>query len=524
MHKRIASALLLILSLLLAPVRAAEVAKEGPPTPTPASTTPPKKETPKEKAQTQPVAEKLSVTEHELKVADGTLKYRATAGTMPLKDEAGKARANFFFVAYEKITEEPVDKRPITFVFNGGPGAAAIWLHIGTAGPKRVELSPEGYPGTPPYHLVDNPNTWLNQTDLVFIDPVGTGYSRAAEGVKGEEFYGVSQDIESVSEFIRLYLVKGHRWGSPKFIAGESYGTTRAAMLSEHLLDRQGIALNGVILISTVLSFQTISPSEANELPFELYLPTYAAVAFYHQKLPSELQADLKKTVAEVQKWTKEVYAPALLIGDRLTADQHKAIVDGLMRYTGLTEEFIEKSNLRIKPSEFEKGLLLNRKQVIGRFDGRVTGAASNLNSANPDHDPSLSRYVGVYSGTFNQYARETLKYESDLQYEYLSGRVQPWNWGRGANGGWLYVGDNLRDAIVKNPTMKVLVCSGYFDLATPFSATDYTISHLDLNPDLRKNIKQTYYEGGHMMYHHNKSQQKLNDDIKAFMESAVEK
>src|SRR4051812_8890689 len=258
------------------------------------------------KPQTQPVAEKLSVTEHEMKVGTETMRYKATAGTMPLKDEAGKARANFFFVAYERHTDVPVEKRPITFVFNGGPGAAAIWLHLGTAGPQRVELTPEGYPGTPPYRLIDNPTTWLTQTDLVFIDPVGTGYSRAAEGVKGEEFYGVQQDIDSVSEFIRLYLVRSGRWASPKFVAGESYGTTRAALLSEHLLDRQGIALNGVILISTVLSFQTISASQANELPLTLYLPSYTAAAFYHKKLPADLQSNLPRALKEAEEWATE--------------------------------------------------------------------------------------------------------------------------------------------------------------------------------------------------------------------------
>jgi carboxypeptidase C (cathepsin A) len=519
MHKTMAWILLLMCSLFVANVSAAEPPHQGPPTPAAVQS---KKEAPK--AQTQPVAEKLSTTEHELKVGNDTLKYRATAGTMPLKDEAGKTRANFFFVAYEKIADESTEKRPITFVFNGGPGAAAIWLHLGTAGPKRVELSPEGFPGVPPFHLIDNSSTWLWQTDLVFIDPVGTGYSRAAEGVKGEEFYGVQQDIDSVSEFIRLYLVKSQRMGSPKFIAGESYGTTRAALLSEHLLDRQGIALNGVILISTVLSFQAISPTDANELPYPLYLPTYTAAAFYHQKLSSELQADLKKTLKEVKKWATDVYTPALLMGDRLPDDQRKKIVSDMARYTGLSEEFIEKANLRVAPFVFEKALLASRRQVIGRFDSRITGASMDDLSIHPEHDPSLSRYVGVYSETFNRYVRQDLKFESDLMYEYLSGRVQPWNWGRGANGGWLYVGDNLKAAIVKNPTMKVLVCSGYFDLATPFFATDYTISHLNLTPELRKNIKQTYYEGGHMMYHHQKSLEKLNADVKAFMESAVEK
>src|SRR4051812_7806023 len=402
MHKQIAIAFLIYFTFV-APARAADVATQAPPT------TQPKKET--TRPQTQPVAEKLSVTEHELKAGGVSLKYRATAGTMPLKDEAGKPRANFFFVAYEKITDEPLDKRPITFVFNGGPGAAAIWLHLGTAGPKRVELTEEGYPKAPPYHLVDNPSTWLNKTDLVFIDPVGTGYSRAAEGVKGEEFYGVQQDIDSVSEFIRLYLTHGQRWASPKFVAGESYGTTRAALLSEHLLDRQGIALNGVILISTVLSFQAISPRESNEVPYALYLPTYTAAAFYHKKLAGDLQGDLEKTLTEVKKWVKDVYTPALLQGDALSGDARKSVAASMARYTGLSEDFVTRAKLRVNPSVFEKTLLADRGQLIGRFDARIAGAVTTEVTPYAEYDPSLTLYVGVYSATFNDYARRVLNY-----------------------------------------------------------------------------------------------------------------
>jgi carboxypeptidase C (cathepsin A) len=511
MLNRIAPALLTI-ALVLAPLARAQ----DKPATTPATT---RTATTGEDKTKHPISDKLAITDHEMKVGDRTLKYRATAGHMPLKDEAGKPRANFFFVAYDKTGgDTPVEKRPITFVFNGGPGAAAIWLHLGTAGPKRIDLSPEGLPGTPPYRLVDNPTTWLNDTDLVFIDPVGTGYSRPAEGIKGEEFFGVQQDIDSVSEFIRLYLVKSQRWASPKFIAGESYGTTRAALLSEHLLDSKGIALNGVILISTVLSFQTLSANDANELPFQLFLPSYTACAHYHKKLPAELQQDLTKTLREVEQWVTDTYAPALLKGDRLSPDQRKSVVSAMSRYTGLPEAFIEKANLRVTPFAFEKALLEPRREVIGRFDGRITGSAIEPLQPSPEHDPSLTRYVGVYAGSFNDYARRELKFESDLQYEYLTGRVQPWNWGRGANGGWLYVGDNLRNAVVKHPGLKVLVASGYYDLATPYFATDYTVGHLDITPDLRKNVRQTYYEGGHMMYHHHASLEKLNRDVAEFV------
>jgi carboxypeptidase C (cathepsin A) len=516
MQNRIA--FLTVVMMLLSGVALAEDApKTARPTTRPSATT-----RSGQKPQTQPVAEKLSTTEHEMKIGDETLKYRATAGTMPLKDEAGKLRANFFFVAYERHTDQPVEERPITFVFNGGPGAAAIWLHLGTAGPKRVELGQDGYPPAPPYRLVDNQTTWLKQTDLVFIDPVGTGYSRAAEGVKGEEFYGVQQDIDSVSEFIRLYLVRSGRWASPKFIAGESYGTTRAAMLSEHLLDRQGIALNGVILMSTVLSFQAISPSDSNELPYALYLPSYTAAAFHYKKLAEDLQGDLEKTLAESKKWVTDVYTPALLKGDALTADERKDVAKSMARYTGLNEDFVLRSKLRVSPSVFEKTLLEDRGQLIGRFDAAIAGSVTTPTMPYAEYDPSLTLYVGVYSGDFNDYIRRELKYESDIQYEFLSGRVQPWNWGRGGNGGWLYVGDNLRDAISKHPKLKVLVCSGYFDLATPFFATDYQISHLGLADNLRKNIRQTYYVGGHMMYHHQPAQEKLNKDIASFMEWAT--
>ncbi len=488
----------------------------GPDATTQATTQPAKPATPP----VQPIAEKLSISEHELKiVGDEVLKYKATAGTMPLKDEAGKARANFFFVAYEK-TGADAEKRPIMFIFNGGPGAAAIWLHLGTAGPKHVQIGAEGYPAAPPYKLIDNPTTWLAAADLVFIDPVGTGFSRPAEGAKGEEFYGVQQDIDSVSEFIRLYLTKSGRWGSPKFIAGESYGTTRCALLAEHLQDRFGISLNGVILISTVLSFQTISPSAANELPYSLYLPTYTAAAFYHKKLPADLQADFDKTRKEVEAFTTNTYGPALLKGSSLTGEERTAIVKSLARFTGLSETLIDKNNLRVDPSEFEKELLSSNKQLIGRFDGRMVGDSVDPAANYAEYDPSLSLYVGVYSGTFNRYIREDLKFESDLTYEFLSGRVHPWNWGgRGGNGGWLYVADNLKRAMTKNPNLKLLVCSGYYDLATPYFATDYTVHHMGLPAKIEKNVKQTYYEGGHMMYHHGPSLEKLNTDVKTFVE-----
>jgi carboxypeptidase C (cathepsin A) len=514
----------IISSTLIIVLSAALAVAEDPPRASPATTRAAATQA-KDKSQQSSVAEKLSVTEHELKTGQTTLKYRTTAGTLPLKDESGKARASFFFVAYERIaaTDTPVEARPITFVFNGGPGAAAIWLHIGTAGPKVVQLNEEGYPPRPPYRLIDNPDTWLTRTDLVFIDPVGTGFSRPAEGVKGEEFFGVRQDIDSVSEFIRLYLSRAGRWASPKFIAGESYGTTRAALLADHLHDRFGIALNGVIFISTVHNFGTLSAGNGNDLPYPLFLPTYTAAASYHKKLGGEIaSADLPKLLKEVERWATDVYTPALAKGKALPADQRKQVVATLAKYTGLTDQYVDRADLRVSPFEFEKQLLQGQGKILGRFDSRIVGEGLEHNRQAPEYDPSLSLYVGVYSSNFNDYVRRTLNFESDLVYEYLTGRVQPWNWGQQGNSGYLYVADDLNAAMVKNPYLKVMFASGWYDLATPYFATDYTVNHLNLSPERRRNVRQTYYPGGHMMYHHQESRQKLNRDVISFMEWAL--
>lgn len=469
-------------------------------------------------------SEKLSITEHQITINGQALRYRATAGYMPVKDDAGKEKANFFFVAYEKLDAGDVSARPITFVFNGGPGAAAVWLHIGTAGPMRVRLADQqGQAPPPPYKLVENEATWLDLTDLVFIDPVGTGYSRPAVGEKAEQFFGVREDVASVGEFIRLYTTKYERWLSPKFLAGESYGTTRAAALSAYLIDRLGISLNGITFISTVLNFQTLSPSDGNDLPYPLFLPTYASSAWYHKKLSGEYQADLSKTLKEVEQFALTDYAAALAKGGSLTPEQRKEMVSKLAAYTSLPASFIDKSNLRIGPSEFRKMLLNDEHKIIGRFDTRIAGLDPDPANSNAEYDPSLGTYLALYTATFSDYVRRNLKYDNDLQYEVLSNKVRPWNFGPAGNG-YLNVADDLRSAMVKVPSMKVMFCSGYFDLATPFLATDYTINHLDLSHELRANITQTYYPGGHMIYHNHEGLLKLKENLRAFMESAIPK
>ncbi len=517
----------LFLLAICAPVQA-QTATSQPVDPTARTTTRPATSQPGETKDKN--GDHLVITHHSLSLNGKTLNYTATTGTMVQKDESGKEKADMFFVAYTldrdhtatttRSTTRP-STRPITFVFNGGPGAASVWLHLGTAGPKRIDIGENVIPSAPPFHLVDNESTWLDETDLVFIDPVGTGYSRPAQGEKGEQFYGVKEDIQSVAAFIRLYVTRYQRWADPKFLAGESYGTTRAAGLSEYLLEKQGISLNGIVLISSVLNFQTIWDAGGNELPYILYLPSYTASAWYHKKLPAELQNDLAATLREAEQFALGDYAAALMKGDSLTDQGRRAIAEKLSRYTGVSVDWIIKAKLRIDPSRFRKELLADQGKVIGRFDARVTGLTSDPLAEEPDYDPSLSLFLPLYSACLNDYVRGELNFESDLPYEVLTERVQPWNFGNRGNG-YLDVADTLTRAIIKNPQIKVLFASGQMDLATPYLSADYTISHLGLPPELRKQITHTFYPAGHMLYHDAGSRRKLHGDLTEFMRSAT--
>jgi carboxypeptidase C (cathepsin A) len=467
--------------------------------------------------------DRISVTSHSINLNGKGLKYTATAGTMAQKDETGATKADMFFVAYTVDGDGvKLSDRPITFIFNGGPGAASVWLHLGTAGPRRIDID-DNAPARPPFKLVENEASWLDASDLVFIDPVGTGYSRPAKDEKGEQFYGVQEDVKSVASFIRLYTTRYHRWRSPKFLAGESYGTTRAAGLSEYLLDKQGISLNGIVLISSVLSFQTIVPNPGNDLPFPLYLPSYTATAWYHKKLAGDLQADLTKTLKEVEQFALTDYLAALARGDDLPDALRQEIAQKLSRYTSLPVDWLLKANLRIDPGRFRKTLLADERKVVGRFDSRVTGFVSDQIDDNPEYDPSLSLFLPLYTATLNDYVRGELNFESDLPYEVLTERVQPWNFGN-KNFGYLYVADTLAGTMLKNPQLKVLFATGQMDLATPYFSADYTAAHMDLPPQLHKNITREVYPAGHMLYHDAASRQKLHDDIARFIESATAK
>ena len=465
--------------------------------------------------------DRLVETNHTVTLNGNKLEYTATAGTLPLRNDEGKVTARVFFVAYTKTGVTDASVRPITFAFNGGPGSSAVWLHLGGLGPRRVQLGPDGELPPPPFRLADNPWTILDMTDLVFIDPVSTGFSRAEDEKDAKQFHGVQPDLEAVGEFIRLYLTRFQRWGSPKFLAGESYGSTRAAGLAGYLHERHGIDLNGVILISAVLNFQTIRFDEGNDLPYVLFLPAYTATAWYHKKLPPELQGDLRSALAAAEQFAVAEYSVALLKGGQLTADEQRQIARKLARFTGLSEDYILRANLRIGAQRFMKELLRSARRTVGRFDSRFTGTDSDAVGEVMEYDASYAAVQGPYTAALNQYIRGELKYESDLPYEILTGKVQPWDYGAARNR-YLNMTRSLRLALVQNPHLRVFVASGYYDLATPYFAMDYTIRHLGLDPSQRDRVTTAYYEAGHMMYIHQPSQEKLKRDLAAFIASSV--
>jgi carboxypeptidase C (cathepsin A) len=460
------------------------------------------------------------VTNHTLALPSGPLAYTVRTGRMTLETEAGKAKAELFFVAYTKDGVDDVAKRPLTFSFNGGPGSSSVWLHLGALGPKRVKMAPEGWAPPPPYELVDNPHTWLDTTDLVFIDPVTTGYSRAAEGEDAAQFHGVAQDVEWVGEFIRLYTTRYERWSSPKFLAGESYGTTRAAGLAGHLQERHGLYLNGIVLVSAILNFQTARFDVGNDLPYVLFLPTYAATAWYHKRVPQELGGDLRKLLDEVETFALDEYLPALAKGDALPKADRERLVARLARYTGLSQDYIDRSNLRIEQARFCKELLRDERRTVGRLDSRFKGIDRDAAGERGEYDPSMSAILGPYTATLNDYVRRTLRYENDLPYEILTGRVQPWKYDQ--QNRYLNVAETLRQAMTRNPDLKVFVAAGYFDFATPYFAAEATLNQMGLDPALRGHLSVGHYAAGHMMYIHEGELERLDRDVAAFYGTSV--
>jgi len=466
--------------------------------------------------------EKTSKTAHSIQLNSQTINYTAIAGTTVLKKEDGTPTASIFYIAYTKDDVADISRRPLTFAFNGGPGSSSVWLHMGTLGPKRVVMDPEGNPAPPPYKFTDNEYSLLDLTDLVFIDPVSTGYSRAVPENTARNFHSMKGDIESVGEFIRLYTTRNGRWESPKFLAGESYGTTRAAALSGYLQGNLGMNLNGIMLLSSVLNFAAILFDPGNDLPYPLFLPTYTAAAWYHKKLPGDLQAaGLQKAVEESRRYAAGPYTAALFKGDSITAEERAAVVKNLARLTGLAPQYVEESNLRIRGGRFEKELLRDQRRTVGRYDSRLEGVDADAAGSNPEYDPSYASVQGAFTAAFNQYARAELKFDSDLPYEVLTGRVSPWSFQDYENR-YVNVAPTLREAMTQNPALRVFVGAGYYDLATPFFSAEYAVSHMGLDPKLRDHVSIAYYEAGHMMYTQLKSLQKARQDLSKFLASCL--
>ncbi|HJZ49821.1 MAG TPA: peptidase S10 [Roseiflexaceae bacterium] len=455
---------------------------------------------------------------HELRLGDTTLAYYTTTGTLLLKSEAGETEAQIFFVAYTLNAPEGDTQRPLIFMFNGGPGAASIYLHMGAFSPRRARLNDDGTIPPPPYQLLDNQYTLLQHADLVYVDPVGTGFSRAAKEELHKKFWSVKGDIEALSEFIRLYLNRYGRMTSPLFVCGESYGTFRAAGLADHLLTKN-IALSGLILVSAILNFQASEYAKGNDLPYALLLPTFTAAAWYHHKLPADLQdRPLREAMAEAERWAVNDYTLALMRGDLLSEEERAQVIERLARYTGLEPRYLERSNLRIRYSRFIKELLRDQRRSVSAYDARLTNIDELAIGEEPDFDVILSVLGSPYTMLLNDYVRKELGYTSDREYHTLSMTVnQAWDFGKPLDG-WPDTSAALRSAMSKNAYMRVFVARGIYDFATSYFAIEYTMNHLGLDPSLRGNIRYGDYESGHMIYIDLASLARLKQDVADFL------
>ncbi len=455
------------------------------------------------------------VTSHSFVANGKELNCTVTTGRMPLKNEFDEIEGQVFFMAYTLDGVKP-EERKLMFSFNGGPGSPSLWLHLGTIGPKRIPMLNDGELPPPPYHLVDNEFTWLADTDVVFIDPIGTGFSQAVDEKTAEKYWSVTGDITSISEFIRLYLAKYQRYSSPLYLVGESYGTTRAAGISKSLVER-GIAFNGIILVSSAMSFLTLDFFHGSDLPNVLFLPTYAATAWYHGALPRK-RPNLRSFLKEVEAFAVGEYSTVLMKGDLASKKEVAGAMEKLHRFTGLSREFLAQRRLKIEISGFCKELLRSRRRTVGRLDSRIIGFDADPSGAKIEHDPSMSALMPTYTMAFNDYVSRELGYQTHLPYHIFYGLSKPWQWDMPKDEP-TDTSHALRDAMLRNSHMKVFVASGYYDLATPYFATEYTLSHMGLEPELRANIETKEYEAGHMMYTHEESLRQLQLDVRGFLD-----
>ena len=461
-----------------------------------------------------------SETDHSIQINGKTIKYTATAGTLILKDKEGNPEASMDYFAYvAKNTKE--NQRPITFVFNGGPGSSSIWLHMGALGPKRIVVADTTQTPPPPYDIVDNQFSILDKSDLVMIDPVGTGYSKALGKKKDEDFWGVDADIESLSHFIKQYVSENGRWNSPKYIIGESYGTTRGAGIVNYLQSNENMSFNGIVLISTAMDMNTLFDGvTGQELPYALYLPTYTAVAWYYHKIPAQ-NSDLFSLLQKVRQFALNDYIAALLKGNAISDQERNDVAEKLHEYTGLSEDYILQANLRIQEGEFTQNLLHSERETVGRIDARFKGFTFDPLSQYAEYDPLFPSVSPAYTAAFLDYIHKDLNFGKDMDYSVLKSFFRKWKWKHSSpNGEYQFVANtsvDLAHAIVLNPYLKVLVMQGYFDLATPFLATEYTFSHMNVSKQLESNVEIKYYQAGHMMYIHKPSLEKMKKDLDEF-------
>jgi carboxypeptidase C (cathepsin A) len=460
------------------------------------------------------------VTHHSITVGGQRIDYTARVGNIILRDSADEPIGSLFYTSYTRDGVKDATRRPITFAYNGGPGSSSIWVHMGAFGPRRVDIPDTTHVAPPPYDLVDNQYTILDKTDLVFIDPIGTGFSEPIGKGKGKDFWGVDQDARSLAQFVSRYLAQNERWNSPRYLLGESYGTTRSAALVNYLQDRDNMDFNGVILMSAVLDFQTITFDPGNDVPYIMYLPSYAAVAAYFDALPQK-PANLTSFLDEVERFATTDYATALLAGSKLPQARRDSVLDRLQRYTGLGREYLDRADLRVDPGEFEKELLREHGEVVGRLDARFTGPTGDLLEQRAPYDPQSSDISSAYTSLFNHYLHTELGFGKDKQYV-VSGRVQPWDWTHGERRGWpghTNVAVDLAEALQRNTHLQVLLNSGIYDLATPYYAAEYTMDHLGLPKELRNHVQIVEYDAGHMMYVHPQSLAKLKASIASFID-----
>ncbi len=465
----------------------------------------------------------LVTTTHQISAGAEQLSYGVTCGRVVLREEVtddntftgNRPHAEIFHVAYTLNGAEP-GSRPVTFAFNGGPGSSSVWLHLGLLGPRRVVMGDAGDLKPPPYELTDNPETLLAVSDLVFIDPVTTGYSRAAEGHRADDFHGFGRDLDSVAEFIRLWTSRNRRWGSPKFLIGESYGTTRAAGLAQRLSDAYGMYVNGLMLVSSVLDLGSVDFSEGNDLPYALYLPTYTAAAHYHGKIDGELGDRL----AEAEEFAARDLPYALARGSRLPAPERDQAIERYARLTGLHTDYVDRADLRVDLFSFTAELLRDQRQLLGRLDMRFVGWPDNANAAAMDYDPAISAIQGPYATMFNAYIRDECGFEIDLSYNLLTGKVQPWSYAE-FEGMPVQVTTALAAAMRDNPSLAVHVGCGYYDGATPHFAAEHVMAHLRIPASERNRIDWAYYPAGHMMYVHEPTRQRQSADLMNFVRSA---